>query len=549
MYINPNFTYNKVEPFDNIKDMLSKTVAEAGDHIAYRYKDKKGIHDVTYREFEQDTFNLGAALTADGFGKAFIACCANNRYEWIVTYLTVLKSAGVFVPIDRELPLAEIQYLLNDSGSEVVFYSEKYESYFIEHRDEMPNVKFFIGFDREEDEGDFLSYQKMTRRGANLDPAEYRALESDPHALKDLVYTSGTTGKAKGVMLSEHNLCSSIYYGLMVSTIYTVGLSVLPFNHTYEAVCEILVAIHKRVTICINDNLMAVLKNLQLYQPDFIYLVPAIAEMFYKRINSSIDAGGKRKAFNFLIKLSRGLRKIGIDLRRKLFKSVHSQFGGNLREIVCGGAPIRPVIGEFFIDIGMPLIAGYGITECSPLVSVNPISFNDFNTAGCRLPCVDWKIDDPNEEGIGEIVVKGDIVMLGYFNDPEQTADVLKDGWFYTGDYGYLTDKDQLVITGRKKNLIVLSNGKNIYPEELESHIMGVDGVKEVVVRGLLDANGLESSLMAEIYLEEEVTYTKEQLQKLIREEMQGLPDYKRVSSVVIRDEPFVKTTSNKIKR
>lgn len=549
MYINPHFKLNEIKPFKNIKEMLAMAAREDGDKDAYRFKENGGIRNVTFKEFEQDTFDLGAALTEMGFGDRFIACCANNRYEWIVTYLTVLKSSGVFVPIDRELPMDDIIYLLNDSGSEVLFYSEKFEADFMSRRVELPKVRYFIGFDRAEDEGDFLSYKKLIERGSKLDPSAYQALESDPHALKDLVYTSGTTGNAKGVMLSEHNLCSSVYYGLMVSTPHTVGLSVLPYNHTYEAVCEILVAIHYRATLCINESLMAILKNLQLYKPDFIYLVPAFAEMFYSRINAAIDAGGKRKAFNFLLKLSRGLRKIGIDLRRKLFKSIHHQFGGNLREIVCGGAPIRPVIGEFFIDIGMPLIAGYGITECSPLVSVNPLDFNDFNTAGCRLPCVDWKIDKPNEEGIGEIVVKGDIVMLGYFNDPEQTAEVLKDGWFYTGDYGYITDKDQLVITGRKKNLIVLSNGKNVYPEELESYIMDVPAVKDVVVRSVLDGKGLESSLMAEVFLHEEMPLTEAELIKQIREATATLPDYKRISQVHIRKEEFEKTTSNKIKR
>lgn len=549
MYINPHFTLNKVEPFANIDEMLSKAVAAAGDRVAYRYKENDEIREVTFREFEQHTFHLGAALTARGFGSSFIANVANNRYEWIVTYLTVLKSAGVYVPLDPQLPNADIQYLINDCKAEVLFYSSKYEAYLMEHRAEMPSVKLFVGFDREEDEGDFISYQTLMAEGKKLDPSEYRALKSDPHELKDLVYTSGTTGKAKGVMLSEHNLCSSVYYGMMVSNALTVGLSVLPYNHTYEAVCELLVSIHSRATTCINESLLAILKNMQFYKPDFIYLVPAIAEMFYARINATIDATGKRKAFDFLRKLTRGLRKIGIDLRRKAFKSIHDQFGGELREIVCGGAPIRPVIGEFFIDIGMPLIAGYGITECSPLVSVNPVSFNDYNTAGCRLPCLDWKIDQPNEEGIGEILVKGDVVMLGYFNNPELTAEVLKDGWFYTGDYGYLTEKDQLVITGRKKNLIVLSNGKNIYPEVLEAEIMNVAGVQEVIVSGVKNEQGLETSLMAEVFLKEDFTYSEDELLKLIRQQMKDFPDYSRISSVKLRAEPFIKTTSNKIIR
>jgi long-chain acyl-CoA synthetase len=219
------------------------------------------------------------------------------------------------------------------------------------------------------------------------------------------------------------------------------------------------VSLHKHTTICINDSLNAVLKNLQLYKPAYIYLVPAFVEVFYKKILKNVKESGKEKVFGKLISVSNGLRKLGIDLRKKLFKSVHQAFGGNLKKIVCGGAPIRPEIGKFFDDIGISLINGYGITECSPLVCANHDMFNDYHTAGIKLPCVDWMIDSPNEEGIGEICVKGDIVMLGYYKQPQKTAEVLKDGWFYTGDYGYINDKEQLVITGRKKNIIVLNNG------------------------------------------------------------------------------------------
>ena len=326
------------------------------------------------------------------------------------------------------------------------------------NRDKLPNVKLYIGFERTEDNGIFLSFKKLIEHGKQCDSKKYQEFQSDPNSLKLLVYTSGTTGIAKGVMLSEHNLVSSVYYGLQVSTVYDTCLSVLPYHHTYEAVSGLLVSLHKHSTICINDSLNAVLKNLQLFNPSYIYLVPAFAEMFYSKIIKNIKESGKEKAFNRLVAVSNALRKVGIDLRKVLFKSIHKAFGGRLRKIVCGGAPIRPEIGKFFDDIGISLINGYGITECSPLVSANHDDFNDFNTAGIKLPCIDWKVDNPNDEGIGEICIKGDIVMLGYYKQPEKTAEVLKDGWFYTGDYGYINDKEQLVITGRKKNLIVLNN-------------------------------------------------------------------------------------------
>ncbi|AEV70407.1 AMP-binding protein [Acetivibrio clariflavus] len=543
-----NFTYYKVTKFNNFKEMLDIAVKEAGDKIAFKYKEGKDeIVEVTYSQFQQQTEWLGAALTEMGFADKHIACIGKNSYKWVLTYLTVLKSSGVYVPVDNELTSGDILHVLNDSECSVVFYTQKHEELFMTNTDKLPNVKLFIGFDRTEDNGNFLSFDKLIEYGKKCDVEKYRALESDPHALKMLVYTSGTTGSSKGVMLSEHNLVSSVYYGLQVSTVYDTCLSVLPYHHTYEAVSGILVSLHKHSTICINDSLTNVMKNLQLYKPSYIYLVPAFVQVMRSKILKNIKESGKEKAFNILLAVSNALRKIGIDLRKVFFKSIHDAFGGRLRKIVCGGAPIRPEIGKFFEDIGISLINGYGITECSPLVSANHDMFNDYHTAGIKLPCIDLRIDNPNEEGIGEICVKGDVVMLGYYKQPEKTAEVMKDGWFSTGDYGYINDKGQLVITGRKKNIIVLNNGKNIYPEEIESIIQEIDYINEVVVRGLFDENGEQKSLMAEVFLSEEKT--PDEVLKDIRKVTADLPVYKQITKVVIRSEEFEKTTSKKIKR
>jgi long-chain acyl-CoA synthetase len=539
--------YYQVTKFNSIKEMLHLAVKEAGEKIAFKYKEKGEIIEVTYTDFAQHVTWLGSALTERGFSDKHIACIGNNSYKWILTYLTVLKSAGVFVPVDHELTGNEIFHILNESECSVVFYAKKHEQLLMSNTDKLPNVKLYIGFNRTEDQENFLSFDKFLEHGKNCDSTQYQSLASDPNALKMLVYTSGTTGVAKGVMLSENNLVASVYYGLQVSTIYDSCLSVLPYHHTYEAVCGILVSLHHHSTICINDSLLAVLKNLQLYKPSYIYLVPAFVEVFRKRILKNVQESGKEQAFYRLISISNGLRKMGFDLRKTFFKSIHEAFGGRLRKIVCGGAPIRPEIGEFFDSIGINLINGYGITECSPLVSVNHDQFNDYRTVGIKLPCIEWKVDSPNQEGIGEICVKGDVVMLGYYKQPEKTAEVLKDGWFYTGDYGYINDKEQLVITGRKKNVIVLSNGKNIYPEEIEAYIQGLDYVTEVVVRGLIDEKGNESSLMAEVFLSEEKTAS--QVLSDIKKVSKGLPAYKQISKVVIREGEFDKTTSKKIKR
>ena len=537
-----------IKPFSSIREMLMMAVNEDGEKIAYKFKNPDGtVREVTYIEFYQTVEALGASLTEMGLGSSHIAIVSENRYDWIVAYLPVLQSAGVFVPIDRQLTTKEKLHLLTDSESEAVFFSKQYLTWFVENKASMPNIKAFICFDIDKDTDGIISYKRLIAEGAKLDKTAYDSLKSNENELKMLVYTSGTTGIAKGVMLSEHNLVSGVYYGLQVSRIYDTALSILPYHHTYESVCDILVNIHSHATLCIHSVMRELVSDMQLYHPTNIYIVPAIAEFIYFLIMKNLKEKGKLKTFKKGVKISKAALRLGIDIRPKLFAELHNLFGGKLRKIVCGGAPIRPEMGEFFNDIGIPMTGGYGITECSPLVSVNDESSNDFNTAGHRLACLQWRIDEPNVEGIGEIAVKGDVVMLGYYKMPDKTAEAIRDGWFFTGDYGYITPDDQICITGRKKNIIVLSNGKNIYPEEIENLIMNIDCISEVVVRGLKNSKGDEHALEAEVYLNEEKN--ESEVKALISEALAELPNYKKITKVVIRKEPFPKTTSNKIIR
>lgn len=537
----------EVNPISSIADMMNQAISEVPSDIAYRYKDGEEIKSYTFKEFFDVVCSLGAYLTANGYKNTRSACIGRNCIEWIISYFTALRSSGAFVPLDKELPENDIIYLLNDSESEVVFYDERFEALLKSRRDELKHAKLFIGFDRTENDGEFLSFKSVLAEGEKLDASEYLECKNEPDDMKMLVYTSGTTGMAKGVMLSEKNIVSCIYYGLQVSTIYSCGLSVLPYNHTYESVVDILVSFHHHSTLCINEALPAILKNLQVYKPDYIYIVPAIAEMFYTRIIRDLAAKGMSEMFAGLIAKSNALRQQGVDKRREIFSFLHEMFGGNLIKIVCGGAPIRPEVGEFFDNIGITLVNGYGITECSPLVCCNHDEYNDIRTAGIRIPCLEWRIENPNEEGIGEICVKSPTVMLGYYNQPELTAEVIVDGWFHTGDFGRITDDDQLIISGRKKNIIVLSNGKNIYPEEIESYIQNIDCVAEVIVSGVIDEKGNETALKAEVFLNEPMD--ADALLEAIREECKALPSYKQISMIVIRETPFAKTGSNKIKR
>ena len=542
-----NYKLNEVEEVKSIKDLLQKAVNQAGEKNAFRYKRGEKIVDVTYKEFMQDTINLGTALDDLKIGDKHIAVIGDNSYEWLTVYLTVLQSRGIIVPVDKELPIKDIIYVLKHSDSEVLFYSNKFQKDIEEIKKEIPQIKYFIGFDVENDSENILSYKKLKNKGKEIfenGNKEFTEIENDQNILKMIVYTSGTTGLAKGVMLTEHNLLSVVYYGLQVATVYDSCLSVLPYHHTYEAVAGILVALHKHSTICINDSLKNVLSNIQLFKPEHIYLVPAFAEVFYKKIWATVRSQNKEGLLKALIKISNGLRKIGIDLRKSLFKSVTNAFGGKLKEIVVGGAPLRAEIGDFFEAIGIDLLNGYGITECSPLVSVNRPKFNDPATVGVILPCCEVKIIDKNDEGIGEICVKGDIVMMGYYKDEQKTKEVLgEDGWFKTGDYGLINEKNQLVITGRKKNVIVLKNGKNVYPEEVENYILGIPYIQEVIVK----ENKNSSNLCAEVFLSEEKT--KDEVKKDIAEITKDLPVYKHIADVEIRKEEFIKTTTNKIRR
>lgn len=542
---------------ESIKEIMENAAAEAGEKEAYKIPEGNSYKGVTFKEFNDTVNYIGTSLRAIELTSSHVAILGKNSYEWLTAYLTMLKSSGVVVPIDKELPFKDISNILVNSDSEAVFYDKEFEED-LKNAD-LPNIKYYIGFDREENEGKFLSYKKIIEEGKKVFEGgnkEFLSETRDEKLLKMLVYTSGTTGMAKGVMLSEHNLVSCIFNGLKVADVKGMGLSVLPYNHTYAAVVEILVSIQLHNTLCINDSIRKVQKNIATFKPDYMYIVPAYAEVFYKKIIATAKKEGKLKMLKAMIKVSNVLRKCGIDIRRKLFKSVIDGLGGNLYKFVCGGAPIRSEIGEFFEDIGIVFMNGYGITECSPLVSGNREEDSEPASVGVPIPCVEIKFDEADSEGIGEICVKGDTVMLGYYKQPELTKEVLSDdGWFKTGDFGKINKRGHLMITGRKKNLIILKNGKNIYPEEIEEYILAIPYVTETVVTAVKDEDGNDASLCAHVFLNEDaakqqgIENPKETIKKDISAATSQLPSYKHITEVVVRDTEFPKTTTRKIKR
>ncbi len=550
-----NYPLNNTVKIDSIAHMIELCVKDAGDKTAFMYKtgSRDDVHSVTYREFSEDVLALERGLSLMGIKKTHISIISENSYKWINVFISLLKSDSVFVPIDKDLPFDDVLYVAKHSDCRVLFFSKKYKKYIPDIMKEIPEIEFYIGLDEEEDEGRIFSFKKIMDLGRSSISHEL-CYDKDIRDMKMIVYTSGTTGLAKGVMLSEHNLVSMIYNGLRVATVYSKCLSVLPYHHTYEAVAGILVSMHNHSCICINENMKAVLKNLNLYRPDYMFVVPAFVELFYKKIWANAKEGKKDKLLKIMIPVSNFLRNFGIDIRKKLFGSIHNAFGGNFKSIMTGGAPINPDLGDFFDSIGIPLVNGYGITECSPLISGNREHFNDWRTGGMVVPCLDIRFEDIQDSGDGEIVVKGDTVMMGYYKDKEKTDEVLKDGWFATGDYGRMSSLGQLIVTGRKKNLIVLSNGKNIFPEEIEDYIMKVPYVAETVVKSV-KAHGDEIALMAEVFLNDdevkklEIENVEKQLRDDITKVCQPLPAYKKISEIKIRDTEFEKTSTRKIKR
>lgn len=553
-------------PIRDLKDMIDTSATLYADRNAFLIKNAPGgkYMPIKFSQLKTDIDELGTALMDLGLTGKRVAVIGENRYEWVITYLAVVNGAGVIVPLDRELPAEEVHNLLKRSEVSAVVYSSKVGTVVEEAIQGVESIEFVISMDAVDHMDNKLSLRKLQRAGKRLLLEEKRHFldaEIDREAMCSLLFTSGTTGLAKGVMLSHKNITSNVYNMskyVNVSENWT-GLSVLPMHHTYELTCHVFTCIYQGCCIAICEGLKYIVKNMAESQATVMLGVPLIFESMHKKVWKQAEASGKADKMRAAIQLSKTLGKFNIKSTKKLFKSVHQAMGGHMKMFISGAAAIDPVVIEDFNAMGITMFQGYGMTENAPIIAVNKDRYYKAASAGLPMPGTEIRIIDPDENGVGEIVCKGDSVMLGYYDNPEETAKVLVDGWLHTGDYGYFDKDGFLYISGRKKNVIVTKNGKNIFPEEVEFYLNKSDYIKEVVVWGVEDEKSGDTVVQAEIFpdypvLEEKFgRVSEEELKRILKKEIdeinEHMPLYKRVKRFEIREEEFEKTTTKKIKR
>ncbi len=544
----------------NLKEMLNTSAELYSENAAFWVKKEKGeqYSPIKYKQLKEDVDALGTALMNMGLLGRKIAVIGENRYEWVVTYLAVVNGLGIIVPLDKELPKEEQLNLLERSEVDAVVYSDSYKQFF-----EKTDIQYKINMDQF-DPNNELYLLDLIQNGKNLiaqGNRDYMDADVDPDELSIILFTSGTTDIAKGVMLCHRNICSVLLSTCSMVHIHQTDrtLSILPIHHTFECSLGILLVLYRGASIAFCEGLKHIAKNIVEAKATVIIGVPLIFESIHGKIWKQAKKSGKDAALKKAIKINGALKKIGIDLSRVLFKEIHKKFGGKLRLLVSGAAAINPEVVDGFEDFGIKVVQGYGLTECAPLVTGTPDCARKSDTIGIAIDKVDVDIFEPDSNGIGEIRCKGPNVMLGYYKDPVNTAKVMIDGWFHTGDLGYKDDNDYFYITGRKKNVIVTKNGKNVYPEEVEFYLNKSEYIEESLVSGIQNEQG-DTLVSAQLRPALDVIYEEfgedfgendlyDLLKKIVREFNDRMPIYKRIRDFNIRNEEFIKTTTKKIKR
>ncbi len=567
----------KATEFNNVREIIENAVKEYGNKDAFIVKDKDKVkHGITYNQLLEDIHAFATSLYNLGFAGKRVAIIGKNRYEWAVAHLANLFGGIISVPLDKDLKLEELETSLYRSKADVIVFDPKLLDLVMEIRERKDTVlKKYIIMDKLEDVfGDSKEYNGQNIEDILCVPdliaegkkpenenQEYKNFKIKENEMGILLFTSGTTSQSKAVMLTQRGVASNIYALHCVEDIRSsdVNIAFLPFHHIFGSTCLVVMLDHG-VTTCFPDGLRYIKQNLKEYGVSVFVGVPVLTEAIYKAIVKEIDKQNKTKLVKNVKSVANFLLKLNIDVRRKLFKSILDQLGGRLRLIVCGGAPADPEVIKGFADFGIITVQGYGLTETSPVLAAEDYFGRKVGSVGKPMKNVQVEIVNKDDEGIGEVRCKGPNVMLGYYEMPEKTEEVLKDGWFYTGDLGYFDKDGDLFLTGRNKNLIVLKNGKKVFPEEIEAVVNRLDLVSECMVYGMPDERD-ESDIKLSIkvvYDEEEIKekykdLSEEELRKvlwdMIKKTNEGFPRYKHIQNMIVSHEELIKTTTKKVKR
>ncbi len=551
--------YFKTYEIEDLKDMLEKTAVKNNTKTAFKVKDQNGkIINKSYIDFQNDVQSLSTKLIEMGMQNQRIAVMGKNSYLWAISYLAA-TIIGIVVPIDKEASKENVKEFLNVSNSKAIIADDKYLNEIFEFKSELKNETMLIDM---QNTSKYTNLSDLIADGKKLiddGNSEYENIKINPDEMKILLFTSGTTGNSKAVMLSHKNICSNI---VSIASIVKVDnatrvLSILPLHHTYECTIGYLLVVYGGGTICYCEGLRYITKNIQEYQPTFILCVPLLLENVYKKVIKTLKSSLPEK---YTKEESKIIDNLPFYLKGIVKKKIKKSLGGKIKTFIVGAAAIKPDLVEAFFKLGIKVLQGYGLTECAPLVAGNNDFYYKAASCGMPIPNVEYKIDNPNDEGVGEIIVKGPNVMLGYYENEEATKNVLKDGWFHTGDLGYVDDEEFLYISGRSKNMILTKNGENIYPEEIENILNDDDLIEESLVIGT--SNGKDDvQVKAKIFpnIEAIKEYlgnkfpTKEEISKILNEAVkkanEKLPNFKHIKSFKIMDEDFERTTTNKVKR
>lgn len=556
--------------YKTIKEIFEKVTKEYKDEpfILEKFDHKEPFTQITYSKFREDVIGLGTGLTKVlNLKDKRVVIIGENTYHWYVSYMAMLCGVGIAVPVDKELPANEIENVIKRSKASAVIYSTKKKEIIKKVKDNLPDVDYFIQMNSSDEiNGKDVGADYIIDVGKKIvdsGDTSFMDIQIDPEEFKVLIFTSGTTSQAKGVMICNKNLAQNV--NVVSAYVYLDHndrfFSILPLHHTYESSIGFLLPMAVGASIAICEGLKHIVPNLKEAKPTALLAVPLLVENLYKKINDNIVKSKKDKLVKSMIHLTNALKGVNIDVKRKVFTEIHENLGGNLRIIVSAAAPIDPKVGKWVQDIGIEFLQGYGLTETAPIAALTPEFDPRVGSAGKAVTCAELKINEPDEKGEGEVLIKSDTLMLGYYEDEEATKEVIsEDRWFKSGDVGYLDEDGYLFITGRSKNVIVTQNGKNIYPEEIEILLGKIEEIKECMVYGKEEKGSKELILSVKVIPDDEKIQEKhgegltdEQIHKIIWEEIKKvnkkLTSYKAIKNLELKKDEFIKTTTMKIKR